>query len=272
MKPTHLYLIISLLVFSFNNISCLDNEDKDKHEIIQITVASETVEALKKTFQENEPQLTECIQVKINDNDKWENWSPLSINGFTYEDGYEYKLKIKKTTLSNPPADDSSIVYNLIEVMSKEKKGNIVYAERFLVIKHDAAITGDMTNDKKDMLKEQILSSIPIPPHSKYKFLYTNLHTPKGKITIYSGKTKQEGIFERKSEKSDFNTSYYIYDIIIDNKPYKYILTTYTGSLSKSPGKYNTGAFAQDITQLYTDDYPKLEKALALQVIEKIQF
>ncbi|MDY7394838.1 DUF4377 domain-containing protein [Aureibaculum sp. 2210JD6-5] len=41
------------------------------------------------------------------------------IEGFNYELGYLYSLKIKKETLENPPADGSSIRYKLIEEVSK---------------------------------------------------------------------------------------------------------------------------------------------------------
>ena len=41
------------------------------------------------------------------------------IEGFTYIEGYEYVLKVSKTTIKNPPADGSSISYKLIQVVSK---------------------------------------------------------------------------------------------------------------------------------------------------------
>ena len=48
-------------------------------------------------------------------------WRPFynSIEGFEYEHGYRYSLKVQTTVISNPPADASSINYRLIDVISK---------------------------------------------------------------------------------------------------------------------------------------------------------
>ncbi|MFT4778684.1 MAG: hypothetical protein ACJAU0_002066 [Flavobacteriales bacterium] len=43
------------------------------------------------------------------------------IEGFNFEWGYTYTLKIKETELRNPPADGSSSNYQLIKVLSKKK-------------------------------------------------------------------------------------------------------------------------------------------------------
>ena len=49
-----------------------------------------------------------CMFVKEGDVQEW-NLFYSRIEGFEYEEGYEYVLKVKKTTLENPPADSSSI-------------------------------------------------------------------------------------------------------------------------------------------------------------------
>ena len=43
------------------------------------------------------------------------------IADFIYEKGYEYAFWVEKRTLVDPPADGSSIVYKLIDVISKAK-------------------------------------------------------------------------------------------------------------------------------------------------------
>jgi hypothetical protein len=43
------------------------------------------------------------------------------LDGFDFEWGYTYQIKLKETHLKNPPADGSSISYELIEVISKTK-------------------------------------------------------------------------------------------------------------------------------------------------------
>ena len=52
------------------------------------------------------------------------NYKTLDFQGitdFVYEKGYEYALWVEKRTLVDPPADGSSIVYKLIDVISKAK-------------------------------------------------------------------------------------------------------------------------------------------------------
>ena len=41
------------------------------------------------------------------------------IEGFVFEPGYEYVLKVKRRKVDNPPADASSIKYKLIRVVSR---------------------------------------------------------------------------------------------------------------------------------------------------------
>ena len=43
------------------------------------------------------------------------------IEGFEYEEGFIYNLKIRVEKVANPPADGSDRKYILIEVISKEK-------------------------------------------------------------------------------------------------------------------------------------------------------
>ena len=62
-----------------------------------------------------------CLQVKENASENWSNFYS-NIEGFTYEPGYEYVLKVKTEKIANPPADASSIKYTLVEQVSKTKK------------------------------------------------------------------------------------------------------------------------------------------------------
>ncbi|WP_083506393.1 DUF4377 domain-containing protein [Chryseobacterium aquaticum] len=62
-----------------------------------------------------------CLQVKEKETDQWENFYS-NIEGFTYEPGFEYELKVKTEKIENPPMDGSSIKYTLIKQVSKTKK------------------------------------------------------------------------------------------------------------------------------------------------------
>jgi hypothetical protein len=62
-----------------------------------------------------------CLQVKEKASENWTNFYS-NIEGFTYEPGYEYVLKVKTEKIANPPADASSIKYTLVQQVSKTKK------------------------------------------------------------------------------------------------------------------------------------------------------
>ena len=61
-----------------------------------------------------------CMLIKENLQDDWQYFYD-NIQGFNFEKGYNYQLKVKIETVKNPPADASSIKYTLIEVLAKEK-------------------------------------------------------------------------------------------------------------------------------------------------------
>ena len=42
-----------------------------------------------------------------------------TIEGFDYEPGYKYKLRVRKTPIANPPMDASSIKWTLVKQLSK---------------------------------------------------------------------------------------------------------------------------------------------------------
>lgn len=65
-----------------------------------------------------------CLQTQKSDtlnlNADW-NLFYSQIEGFIYEPGFIYKLKIKETQIENPPADASSIKYTLVDTLEKLK-------------------------------------------------------------------------------------------------------------------------------------------------------
>ena len=60
----------------------------------------------------------QCMLVRENPNSDWKNFYD-HIDGFEFQNGYEYKLKIKITEIKNPPADASSLKYSLLEILEK---------------------------------------------------------------------------------------------------------------------------------------------------------
>ena len=61
-----------------------------------------------------------CLLVKTDGATNWQFFYD-GIHGFTYEEGFEYQLLVKREPITNPPADGSSIRYTLVQVLDKTK-------------------------------------------------------------------------------------------------------------------------------------------------------
>ena len=113
MKKTLNLLFLLLAVFAVSSCSSDDDEKKDSVKEITIFVSSETGESY--GFNST-PE--ECMLVKFdNPNGKWEHLGLYRIEGFTYVKGHEYELRVKMTTLANPPADGYSHRYLLVKIV-----------------------------------------------------------------------------------------------------------------------------------------------------------
>lgn len=113
MKKTLNLLFLLLAVFAISSCSSDDDEKKDSVKEITIYVSSETGESY--GFNST-PE--ECMLVKFdNPNDEWEHLGLYRIEGFTYVKGHEYELRVKMTTLANPPADGYSHKYLLVKIV-----------------------------------------------------------------------------------------------------------------------------------------------------------
>ncbi len=113
MKKTLNLLFLLLAVFAVSSCSSDDDEKKDSVKEITIYVSSETGESY--GFNST-PE--ECMLVKFdNPNGEWEHLGLYRIEGFTYVKGHEYELRVKMTTLANPPADGYSHKYLLVKVV-----------------------------------------------------------------------------------------------------------------------------------------------------------
>jgi len=62
---------------------------------------------------------TRCLRVRVLPDTAWRLFSD-SIEGFTFEDGYRWRLDVERRRVPNPPADGSSLAYRLLRVVSKE--------------------------------------------------------------------------------------------------------------------------------------------------------
>ena len=113
MKKTLNLLFLLLAVFAISSCSSDDDEKKDSVKEITVYVSSETGESY--GFNST-PE--ECMLVKFdNPNGEWEHLGLYRIEGFTYVKGHEYELRVKMTTLANPPADGYSHKYLLVKIV-----------------------------------------------------------------------------------------------------------------------------------------------------------
>lgn len=113
MKKTLNLLFLLLAVFAISSCSSDDDEKKDSVKEITIYVSSETGESY--GFNST-PE--ECMLVKFdNPNGEWEHLGLYRIEGFTYVKGHEFELRVKMTTLANPPADGYSHKYLLVKIV-----------------------------------------------------------------------------------------------------------------------------------------------------------
>ena len=61
---------------------------------------------------------TTCLQVRFSPDGNWENFSD-PIEGFDFERGFFYELRVRRVSIADPPADASSLRWILLELISK---------------------------------------------------------------------------------------------------------------------------------------------------------
>ncbi|HEX3159403.1 MAG TPA: DUF4377 domain-containing protein [Gemmatimonadaceae bacterium] len=60
----------------------------------------------------------ECMQVRERPDLPWELFYD-TIDGFTYEPGYQYQLRVARRTVPNPPQDVTGLAWRLLAVVEK---------------------------------------------------------------------------------------------------------------------------------------------------------
>ena len=111
-------LSLFLVCMAFVSLSsCLDDDEpkQDVTDEIGMTVSSET--GMMYPWGSDTP--VECMLMKSDDNpDEWKDLAMGAITGFTYQKGHEYKLRVLRTILGNPPMDGSDRTYTLVKILS----------------------------------------------------------------------------------------------------------------------------------------------------------
>jgi hypothetical protein len=112
-------LTVSISFFTLLTVGCENNENKDWAEEVLITVASEFADYHPI---EGNDVTSNGLRIKEDNESYWINIPLDAIEDFNYEVGYEYKLKVLKTHLANPPADGLDVKYKLIEIILKSER------------------------------------------------------------------------------------------------------------------------------------------------------
>ena len=117
MKTKRLLGLLLLILSITGFVACSDDEPQDKVETVKMLISDKTG-----TYQPwGSDSPIDCMLVKEESESDYKTLDFQGITDFVYEKGYEYALWVEKRTLVDPPADGSSIVYKLIDVISKAK-------------------------------------------------------------------------------------------------------------------------------------------------------
>lgn len=203
------------------------------------------------------------MKVKEGADTEWNLFELSKISGFHYSDGHQYKLEVKKTYLANPPADGSSISYDLIQILSDEQVDQtIIDVRRFYMGKCFATVTGEKLAEKdKQEIEAKIVADMPA--NRVYKLITTDKNALTGTVGIYIGDTKKEGTFIAERVGDNIEK----YELNVEGKQHKLIFTRAVTRMSVMP-QY---VLLEDLTEKYKADYPDVEQAYAQQVIAMIR-
>ncbi|MBB1140513.1 DUF4377 domain-containing protein [Myroides sp. WP-1] len=133
MKKT---LLIASLVGMFAFASCQGTKEQKEGAVEEVSVEETLDQTATPETKEAEDIVTmfigpkkvdctgvgpmKCLQVKETEDGEWTLFY-TSIEGFEYEEGYNYKLEVRREDVPNPPADAPSIRYILVKEISKTK-------------------------------------------------------------------------------------------------------------------------------------------------------
>lgn len=104
----------------------------------------------------------QCLQVHKGEHLDPTEWKVFfdSIEGFEFEPGYVYKLRVKEEKLDKTglPADASSMAYTLVKVLHKEKDKRLVLNEIWLLerLNGTATETGDTLHLQRPRLEIRV--------------------------------------------------------------------------------------------------------------------
>lgn len=242
MNKLNISVIAILLISVVCCISC--NKDDDKLlNAIELTVASKKVMS------------TDFNGVQAERNVVREpdgTWQVLfgTISNFQYEDGYEYKLKVRKITPS-PEIMDAYPSYELVSQLDKERKATVFERVAFYISNKVKVIGEKLSADDITSIENQIKSTSPFYGGNELILESTDFHVDRthSKDWTYKINTGKSGVCNQ-TLREEGGTGVMIYTFDFEGKSisYKY-------SLMGSPYLFI------DVTTQYKTQYPDLELA-----------
>lgn len=134
-RTSNLLVLLSVLLLTSLLVACGSSSEAQPQFESKVSEVDASQALPVKTSQETDgemitlfigPELVDCegagpqkcMLVKESPDDEYSLFYD-QIEGFDYEEGYEYELVVEVTKVENPPADASSLKYSLVEVVSK---------------------------------------------------------------------------------------------------------------------------------------------------------
>lgn len=112
MKSLKPLLLVVVLMLSALLVAC-SPASAAEGDVVTLIIGPEKVECVGLI------NPAECFQVKYStDEEEW-GWFHTEIEGFTYEPGFVYELRVRTEKIENPPTDSSNIRWILVEEVSK---------------------------------------------------------------------------------------------------------------------------------------------------------
>lgn len=192
--------IVLLLMVS----SCDKNETEST---LTLTVASETV--LKTVV----PSQEESEHMVITSDLRETLFLPMgSIEKFEYEKGFEYKLLVKKRNLKNPPLGSGSVVYTLIEILSKVKNNPLPPEPGTFSIQWDNLVDHSIIGSSDIFIGTQYIGIEYWPLMPEPPYIYVGATFPKDAFaTSFEGevleKKRPTNLFFNFKSSTDYITS-----------------------------------------------------------------
>jgi hypothetical protein len=105
--------LISLACLFATQAGMCTSPTSPQADVIVLEVAPRTVACVGEVARQ-------CLQVRTSPDSAWTRFYD-TIEGFTYEEGFQYRLEVQRDRVPNPPADASSYRYRLLRLLSRER-------------------------------------------------------------------------------------------------------------------------------------------------------